>query len=554
MRIETHYLITMDPFSKDPMNSISDNSNDLFSEELNKMEVRDHNIEAITEVTGIVQSTLGPLGMDKMLVDANGNVVVTNDGVTVLQEMAIEEPIAKIVLKVANQQIKKRSDGTTTATILTGRLLRAALSLLEDGVYASTVADGFDFANQELKEKMVDMAVPIDITDSAVLTRVARNALNGQGTGLLSEQQLAEIAVEAVEGVTADGRVDLNAIKIDKITAGTGLSTRVHNGALLTGDPAHPSMPTDVSDAKILTVNDALEPATGKRKEDWKMEITSAEQLEQFETDSVARAAATAERIQQLGVDAIFHVKASDDELVRQLANRDILVVKVSAPKLRFLKKVLDNRMVPDLERATDEDEAFGYGDIRSNASEGWMNVTGEDHPGVTISIRSSVKQLIDELHRGITDATDAIGTAVDDGHVLPGGGATEAELAAHLRAQATSVSDKRQLVIAEFANAIEEIPRQLARSAGMDEVDVITELRNEHAVGNEYAGVDPIEKTITDMMDTGVVDTVSVKATALDLATETSITITRIDGIVPTSSSQIRTAPSDKSETESET
>lgn len=528
MRIETN----------DPMEMVS------LSEGLDEMEVRSHNIEAITEVTDIVRSTLGPLGMDKMLVDANGNVVITNDGGTVLQEMAIEEPIANIVSKVANQQVKKHADGTTTAIIFTGRLLTASLSLLEDGVHPVTIADGFDFATRKLKPKMVSMAAPIDVTDSATLTRVARNALNGRGTGVLSEQQLANVAVEAVKGVTSDGCVDLNAIKIDKVVGGTGLATRVHAGALVTEGPANPSMPTEISRATILTVNDELTLPTEKRVTEWTMSITEPEQFERFESDSVARATAAAERIQRLGVDSVFHVNASNEELIRQLADRDILVATVSAPKLRFLKKVLNSRMIPDLERATAE--AFGHGDIRYDPVESWLQITGAEQPGVTVSIRGSVEPMIDELHWSITDATDAVGAAADDGHVLPGGGATEAELAAHLRTHATELPDKRQLVVEEYANALEEIPRQLARSAGMDEIDVITELRREHAAGNEFVGVDPTDQTITNMIEKDVVDTVSVKATALDLAVEASTMITRADGMLPTAGSQVRTGDSD--------
>lgn len=518
---------------------------DSLDQELDRRDVRAHNVEAITAVTDIIQSTLGPLGMNKLLIDANGNVVITNNGGTVLQELAIEEPIANIVLKVSNQQIKQCGDGTTTATILTSQLLTVALSLLEDGVHPRTIADGFSDASREIKKKLVSTAVPIDVTDSGPLLKVARNALNGRGTGLLSERRLATVSMEAVEGVTTDGRVDLNAIKIDKIVGATGLATRVHNGALVSTDSACLPMATSLSDATILTVDDSLTTPTENRADGWTISVSSMEQCARFETASANRAAATAERVHQLGVDAIFHTKASDDELVQQLADRNILVAKVSGPKLRFIKKVVESGMMPDLERATPVE--FGHGDIRYDETESWLEISGSEHPGVTVSIRGSVEPMIDELHSSITDATDAVGAAVDDGHVLPGGGATEAALAAHLRTCATGISDKRQLVLEEYANALEKIPRQLARSAGMDEIDVITELRVKHASGDKYHGVDLTDRTISDMLERDIVDTVSVKATAIDLATEASTMVTRVDGMVPTAGSQINASIGDE-------
>jgi chaperonin GroEL (HSP60 family) len=529
IRIETFEFIRMNPLE----------------EELDEMEVRTHNVDAITEVTETVRTTLGPLGMDKMLIDANGDVVVTNNSGTILQELAIEEPIANIVRNVSDEQVKKCGDGTTTAIILTGRLLTAALSLIEDGIHPMTVADGFNDANQEVKRKMVSMAVPIDITDTDSMLHVARNALNGRETGLLSEQRLANIAVEAVKGVTQDRHVDLDAIKIDKTVGGTGLATHVHEGALVTEESAHTSMPTSISNATILLVNGDLKPPTEEKAEEWTMSVSSMDQIEQFETDAVSRAVATAERIDRLGVDAIFHVNTSDDRLIQQLADRDIFVAKVSRPKLRFLKKVLEGRMVPDLKRATAED--LCRGDLRLIEGESWVRVSGDDSQGVTISIRGSVETLTDELHSSITDAADAVGTAIDDGYVLPGGGATEAELAAHLRSHSTEVADKRQLVIEEYATVLEEIPRQLARSAGLDEIDMITKLRAEHAAGNENVGIDLVERTTADMIKQNVLETVSIKATAIDLATEASSIVIRVDGMVPAARSQIRTGDNEE-------
>lgn len=503
--------------------------------DLDSEEVHRHNNEAAREIVDAVRSTLGPTGMDKMLVDANGNVVVTNDGATVLQEMAIEEPIGKLLLGIANEQVSGVSDGTTTAILLAGELLTGALELLDRGIHPTTIGEGYELANQFVKRELVDIAVPFDAADFDAMRQVARSATNGKGRGVVSQERLVNVAVETVRGVTVDGHIDLDLIKIDKSVGDTAVAMQVHDGGLFKGEPAHPDMPRTVVDADILTLNGQLKPP---EVSEVRARVDDHQGLRQFHEDERTRTDVLVDQVRGLGVDAVFFVEAADDELARRLAKRNVFAGNVSRPKIRFLKTVLGSSILPDLSRATAND--LGYGHVRYDSAEDWFNVESEGTPGVTVSIRGSVEQLVDELHRSLTDATDAIGEAVDDGFVLAGGGGTEVELAQRLRSRAPEVTDRRQLVLETFARALEAIPRELTRNAGMDPIEAMIELRNEHAEGNQYVGVEPTEQTVADMRELGVVEPVSVKARAIDLATEVAAIIARADGMIPAEGSQV--------------
>lgn len=512
---------------------------DILSENLDKSEVHKRTAASAIEIADMVRSTLGPFGMNKMLIDANGNVVVTNDGVTILQEMAIEDPIADVLRSLANKQVQECSDGTTTTILFAGELLTCAVDLFDQGYHPTTITDGYDHANRIAKQEIVNMAVPFNVTDAKAAKHIAYSAVNGRGVGSVAEDGLAEAAVETIRGVTDNGHVDLDLVKVDKSVGETALALRIHEGALIEENPAHPKMPTDIRDANVLLVDGPLQLPESTMDEEAIISVDDPTQLHPFHDKKTKRSKSVTEHIRGLGANVVFFVESSDDELARQLSKRDIFACKVARPKLTFLQSVVNASPIPDVTRATVEE--IGRGDVLYDDSNDWFTVCGDETPGVTVSIRGAVKQVVDELHRGLTDATDAIGAAVDDGYVLVGGGATEVELAQRLRFQATTISDRRQIAIESFADALEVVPKQLARNAGADAVDTLIELRNEHANGNQYAGVGATGEVIRDMRKEGIVEPVTVKAKAIDLATEAASLITRIDGTIPAARNQRR-------------
>ncbi|MGM0590436.1 MAG: TCP-1/cpn60 chaperonin family protein, partial [Halobacteriota archaeon] len=444
----------------------------------------------------------------------------------------------KILLNVAEEQLEECGDGTTTATMFAGDLITGALDLLDDGIHPTTIAEGYALANQLVKEEIVEMATPFDFDDDEAVRRVARSTIHGKGGGALSQDRLADVALEVIRGVTVDGTIELDTIKIDKTAGGTASAIRVYKGALIEKDVVRPEMARSIPDARILTLNQALEPSW-LSDEDARARVDDPDTLTGLRDVEQDRIVDLADHFEALGVDAIFFTDSSNDDLDSHLENRGILAQRVAAPKLRFLQTVLDTRMPKGIAHVTENDLSVGH--IRYDASRERFHVEGDRTPGVTVSIRGAVKQLVEEIHRTLTDAFDSIAAAATDAFVVSGGGATEVELARRLRIHAREVSDRRQLVVNRFADTLERIPQTLARNSGMDGVDTLIALRNAHATDEVHAGIDPFARTVTDMQTQGVVEPVTTKVTAFDLATEAATIVARIDGRIPTAKNLYR-------------
>ncbi|QGN07682.1 thermosome subunit [Halorhabdus sp. CBA1104] len=496
-------------------------------------DAQSHNISAARAVAQSVRSTLGPKGMDKMLVSQIGDVTVTNDGVTILQEMDIDNPTAEMVVEVAEAQEDEAGDGTTTAVATAGELLKNAEDLLEQDIHPTAIIRGFDMAVKQAREEIDDIAEAVDPDDEAILKSVAETSMTGKGAEL-NLDLLSDLVVNAIQAVTVDAEdgstiVDLEFVDIESKPGRPASDSTLVEGAVVDEDPVHEDMPTDLTDANALLLDTALE--LDETEADAQLSVDDPEQLQQFIEQEEAQLREMVETIDAAGADVVFCQKGIDDMVEHLLAKRDILAVeRTKKSDIEFLTEVLGARIVSDLESLTEAD--LGTGDITREEDDGWFVVESDGH-GVTLLIRGSTEHVSDELERGINDALDVVASTVSDGRVLAGGGATEVELAGRIRDYADSVSGREQLAVEAFADALELVPRVLAENAGLDSIDTLVELRSAHESGDKRAGLNVFSGDVVDTYDDGVVEPAHAKTQALSSAAEAANLVLKIDDII---------------------
>ncbi|RLM72262.1 thermosome subunit [Halorubrum sp. Atlit-8R] len=497
-------------------------------------DAQEYNISAARGVAESVRSTLGPKGMDKMLVNSMGDVTITNDGVTILQEMDIDNPTAEMVVEVAETQEDEAGDGTTSAVAIAGELLKNAQDLLEQDIHPTAVIKGFNLASEYAREQVDEVATAVDPEDTETLRNVAETSMTGKGAEL-DKDVLADLVVRAVQGVTVeadDGShvVDLANLNIETRTGRAAGESRLLTGAAIDKDPVHEDMPTDFDAADILLLNDPIE--VEEADVDTSVNVDSPDQLQKFLDQEEQQLREKVDQIVDSGADVVFCQKGIDDLAQHYLAKEGVLAVRrTKKSDLTFLKNVLGAPIVTDLDSLTADDLAVGS--VERDDDEELFYVEGEDAHGVTLLLYGTTDHVVDELERGIQDALDVVSTTVSDGRTLPGGGAVEVEIARRLRDYADSVEGREQLAVEAFADSLELIPRVLAENAGLDAIDLLVDLRAAHEAGDQNAGLDVFAGEVVNTADAGVVETAHAKEQAIASAAEAANLVLKIDDII---------------------
>ena len=496
------------------------------------------NILVARAVANVVRTTLGPKGMDKMLVDELGDITITNDGATILQEMSIEHPAGKIMVEVAKAQDEEAGDGTTTATVLAGELLGNAERLLDQEIHPSIIIKGYRMAAEKAVELLDEIGDKVDINDEEILKKIAMTSMTSKITD--SREKLAKMVVDAIKMVAEeyDGKIviDIDQIKIEKKQGGSMEDTELIRGIVIDKERVHPQMPKRVENAKIALINSALE--VKETETDAKINITSPDQLQAFIEQEEMMLKEMVEKIKASGANVVFVQKGIDDLAQHYLAKAGILAVRrVKKSDMEKLARATGAKIVTRVEDLSAED--LGEAELveeRKISGESMIFVEGCKNPkAVTILVRGGAEHVVDEAERALRDAIGAVASAIESGKVVAGGGAPEMELAIKLRDYAQTVGGKEQLAIEAFADALEVIPRTLAETAGMDPIDTVVRLRSKHAKEKDgkYYGVDVFAADIANMKEKNVLEPVKVKKQAIMSASEAARLILKIDDII---------------------
>jgi thermosome len=501
-------------------------------------EAQRSNIMAAKAVAGAVRTTLGPKGMDKMLVDTLGDVVITNDGVTILKEMDIEHPAAKMMVEIAKTQDAEVGDGTTTAVVLAGELLKQAEGLLDQEIHPTVIASGFRAAADKSMDLLKSIAVKVSPKDQDLLMKIAVTAMTGKGTGS-SRDQLASLGVEAVRSVVdEDGSVDIDNITVEKKVGGGITDSQLVRGVVIDKERLHPNMPKKVTGAKIALLNAPIE--IEKTEVDAKIEITSPDQLQAFLDQEETMLRDMVKHIVNSGANVVFVQKGIDDLAQHFLAKAGIYAIRrVKKSDMEKLARATGARIVTSIsELSSDDLGKAGLVEERKISGDDMTFVEQCENPkSVSIILRGGTEHVVDELDRAMEDALRVVGVVVEDGMLVAGGGAPEVELALRLREYAATVGGREQLAIEAFADAMEVIPKTLAENAGLDQIDTLVALRSKHEKGVKTAGLDMDTGEPVDMLNLGVVEPLRVKTQAINSAAEAAVMILRIDDVIASKS-----------------
>ncbi len=497
------------------------------------------NILAAKIVAEAVRTTLGPKGMDKMLVDSLGDVVITNDGATILDEMEIEHPAAKMMVEIAKTQEKEVGDGTTTAVVLAGELLKNAEDLLEKDVHPAVICKGYRLAMEEALRILDEIGKPIDPNNKDVLVDIAMTVMRGKATPQETElKELAKIAVDAIFTVKEERNgkiyVDIDNIKLEKRVGGSVGDTELIKGVVLDKERVHPGMPTLVKNAKIALLNCPLE--VKEPEVDARIQITSPEQMEAFLEQEEKMIKKMVEKLKEVGANVVICQKGIDEIAQHYLAKAGIFAVRrVKKSDMEKLARATGGRIVTSVEDLSPED--LGYAEIveeRKIAGESMTFVRGCRNPkSVTILIRGGSDHVVDEAERAMEDVLGALASLLKDPKIVGGGGAVEVELARRLEKFADKFPGREQLAIKMFAKSLETIPMAIAENAGLDPIDFLAELKARHERGEIWAGIDVFEEKVVDAIENKIIESISVKKQAIKSATEMAIMILRIDDVI---------------------
>ncbi len=499
------------------------------------------NIMAARAVAEMIKTTYGPKGMDKMLVDALGDVTITNDGATILDKAEIQHPAAKMLVQIAKSQDYEVGDGTKTAVIFAGELLRHAEELLDKNIHPTIIVSGFRKALDEALRVLYEIAEPININDNETLKKVAKTALTSKAVHDAREY-FAEIAVKAVKQI-AEKRgdkyyIDLDNIQIIKKYGGSLLDSLLVYGIVLDKEVVHPGMPRRVENAKIALIDAPLE--IEKPEIDAEIRITDPSQLRAFLEQEEELLKKMVDKIAETGANVVICQKGIDEVAQHFLAKKGILAVRrVKRSDMEKLERATGGKIVSSVRDLKPED--LGYAELveeRRVGNDKMVFVEGCKNPkAVTILVRGANDMILDEVERSLKDALNVLRNVMRVPKILPGGGAVEVELALRLREYAAKIGGKEQLAIEKFADALEEIPMILAETAGMDPLEALMKLRQLHSEGKIFAGIDVVNgKVVEDMTQINVVEPLIVKTNVIKSATEAATTILKIDDIISAS------------------
>ena len=493
-----------------------------------------NNIAAAKAVAETVRTTLGPKGMDKMLVDSLGDVVVTNDGVTILKEMQVEHPAAKMIVEVAKTQEAEVGDGTTTVVVLAGEFLKNAERLLDDNIHPTVIAKGYRMAEEKAQLVLKNIAENISEKDTELLKNIAMTAMTGKGAEK-SKELLSGLCVNAIKQVIENGYIDLNDVKVEK-KPGEGVEkSELIFGIVLDKERVHSGMPRIVKNAKIALLDAALE--IKNPETDTKVQISDPSQLQAFLDQEEKILKKMVEKIVNSGANVVVCQKGIDDLVQHFLAKNNIYAVRrVKKSDMDRLAKSINGRVVNNINDLSKDD--IGNAGIVEALKIGEEEMTYirecKNAKAVTLLVRGSTEHVVDETERAVMDALGGIATSLKDGKVVAGAGAAEVEVARNLRVFANTLMGKEQLAVLAYADAIEIIPRTLAENAGLDPVDLLTDLKSKHEIKNgKWQGIDVFNGKVIDVWKAGIVEPLKIKTQAIKSATEVAEMILRIDDVI---------------------
>lgn len=500
-------------------------------------DAQSNNIKAAKAVSEAVRSTLGPKGMDKMLVDSMGDVVITNDGVTILKEIDVEHPAAKMVIEVAKTMDNECGDGTTTAVIVAGELLKRAEELVEQNVHPTLITSGYRMAADKAIEILNNIAATVKNDDREKLLELAMTAMTGKNAEVIKDL-LAQLAMEAVLRVSEkdDGvmDVDLDNIKVEKKQGGMARDTELIQGIIIDKERVHVGMPKKIKEAKIALINSAFE--VKKTEVDAKISIRDPRQLQEFLAQEEKALKKYVSNVKKSGANVVICQKGIDDLAQHYLAKEGIFAIRRSKKSdMEKLAKATGAKIVTNIEDLTKKDLGYAKEVVEKKISDDKMTfVTGCKNPkAVSVLIRGATEHVVDELERAFQDALGVTSTVAMEGRITAGGGSAAMEISQGLKNYAASVGGREQMAIEKFANAIEIIPRTLAENAGFDPVNTLIDLRKAHKDGRKYAGLDVYTGNIIDMMKQKVIEPLKVGVQAITSATEAAVMILRIDDVI---------------------
>lgn len=504
-------------------------------------DAQQNNITAAKLVADLVKSSLGPRGLDKMLVDSLGDVTITNDGATILKEIDVQHPAAKMIVEISKTVDNEVGDGTTSSVVFGGTLLAAAEELLKKDVHSSTIVEGFQEAAEKTLEIYGQVAEKISPGDRAELLKVAKTSMESK---LISEdsEELAGVVVDAVLSVAAKAKdggttVDLDNIKVEKKAGGSIHDTQIVKGIVLDKEIVHSGMPSKVDNAKIALVDTALE--IEKTEMSSEIRITDPAQMQMFLEEENRMLKEMIEKIKQAGASVVICQKGIDDIAQHYLAKHGMMAVRrVKESDMTKLAKASGGRVISNIDDLSSGD--LGAADVvqqKKVESDKWVFIEGcKDARSVSLLIRGGSQRVVDEVDRSIHDALMVTKDVIEKPAIVAGGGAPEAYAAAQLKTWADSFDGREQLAVKKFAEALEAIPLTIAENAGMDPIDTMATLRARQGQGNKWTGIDARNTEIADMMKKGIVEPVAVKEQIIKSATEAACMILRIDDVIAVS------------------
>jgi archaeal chaperonin len=510
------------------------------------LDAQSNNITAAKVVAEMIRSSMGPKGMDKMIVDTFGDITITNDGATILKEMDIQHPAAKMMTEVANNQDSEVGDGTTTVVVMTGELLAKAQDLIDKDIHATIIIDGYRKAAQRALEIYDEIAIRVKSSDKSVLRKIAMTSLYSK---IASENgsYLADLVVDAVLQVTEKNektpRLDIDDIKVEKKVGGSILDTSLIQGIIVDKEIVHSGMARRIEKARIALLDGALE--VEKTEFEAKLSIKRPEQMQAFLDAEEKIIRDMVDGIAKSGATFIVCQKGIDDLAQYLLAEKGISAVRrVKKSDIEKLSKATGGKIVTNITDLSSKD--LGYADLveeRKIADDRMTFIEGcRNAKAVSLLIRGGTERVIDEVERSIHDALSVVKDVILEPKMVAGGGAPEEEVAMRLRATANQISGRKQLAVLDFADAMESVPMALAENAGLNPIDILVEMRSSHEKGVIWSGVNPFRGKVEDMSELEVFEPASVKKQIIRSATEATSMILRIDDVI--ASSKMKTGP----------
>ena len=500
-------------------------------------DAQQNNIAAAKLVAQLVRSSLGPRGLDKMLVDSLGDVTITNDGATILKEIDVQHPAAKMIVEISKTVDNEVGDGTTSSVVFAGALLARAEDLLKKDVHSSTIIEGFQAASEKTLEVYSQLAKKIQPDDKASLLKIASTSMQSK---LISEDStsLSKIVVDAILSIaTKKGdkyTVDLENIKVEKKPGGSIDDTQIIQGIVLDKEIVHSGMPTRIENAKIALINSALE--IEKTEMSAEIRITDPTQMQMFLEEENRMLKTMVDKLHDVGANVLICQKGIDDIAQHYLSKHGIMAVRrVKESDMIKLSKATDGRVISNLDDLSEND--LGHADLahqKKVESDKWVFIEGCKHPqSVTMLIRGGTQRVIDEVDRSIHDSLMVVKDVIEKPEIVAGGGAPEAFAASQLKTWADNFDGREQLAIKKYAEALEVIPLTIAENAGMDPIDTMATLRSKQNQGQKWTGIDAKNTKIADMMAINVLEPIVVKEQIIKSATEAACMILRIDDVI---------------------